>query len=237
MKERKWRVTTIVCAGVFMSSLDLFIVNIAFPSISRSFGEVSLSSLSWVVNAYSIVFAALLVAAGRWADAFGRRRAFLLGLAAFAAASTACALAPSVPALVRGADRAGGWRGADAADLAWADPAGVQASGAPRRDWRMGGDGAVAAAAGPPLGGLLVQADWRLVFLVNVPVAIAGLVAGRRVLIERRERGARRPDLLSAAGFTVAVSTLVLAIVKGPAWGWASAPVLALGRWPPGCFS
>ena len=100
MMQRKWRVSLIVCVGVFMSSLDLFIVNIAFPAISKHFGGSSLGSLSWILSGYAIVFAALLVPAGRWADAFGRKRAFLLGLAIFVASSAACALAPSVAFLV-----------------------------------------------------------------------------------------------------------------------------------------
>ena len=92
--QRKWLVTLIVCSGVFMSSLDLFIVNIAFPSIAKNYSGSSLSSLSWIVSGYSIVFAALLVPAGRWADAFGRKRAFMLGLAVFVLASAACARRP-----------------------------------------------------------------------------------------------------------------------------------------------
>src|SRR6478609_1142423 len=98
--QRKWIVSLIVCTGVFMASLDLFIVNIAFPAIGGHFGGASLASLSWVLSGYAIVFAALLVPAGRWADAFGRKRAFLLGLSTFVAASAACALAPSVHALI-----------------------------------------------------------------------------------------------------------------------------------------
>src|ERR1700759_2622301 len=98
--QRKWIVSLVVCTGVFMSSLDLFIVNIAFPSISKHFGGASLGSLSWILSAYAIVFAALLVPAGRWADAVGRKRAFLLGLGISVAASAACALAPSVDFLV-----------------------------------------------------------------------------------------------------------------------------------------
>src|ERR671916_2993124 len=97
---RKWQVTLVVCGGGFMSSLDLFIVNIAFPDIARDFDGASLPALSWILSAYAIVLAALLVPAGRWADAFGRRRAFLLGLGIFVAASAACALAPSVEVLV-----------------------------------------------------------------------------------------------------------------------------------------
>ena len=98
--QRKWRVSLIVCVGVFMSSLDLFIVNIAFPAIAEHFDDASLSSLSWILSAYAIVFASLLVPAGRWADAFGRKRAFLLGLGLFVLASAGCAVAPSVGLLV-----------------------------------------------------------------------------------------------------------------------------------------
>ncbi len=98
--QRKWLVSLIVCVGVFMASLDLFIVNIAFPAIATHFGAVSLGTLSWIISGYSIVFAALLVPAGRWADAFGRKRAFLLGLAIFVLASACCALAPSVGVLI-----------------------------------------------------------------------------------------------------------------------------------------
>src|ERR1700757_1812950 len=99
LMQRKRVVTLIVCAGVFMASLDLFIVNIAFPAIATHFHGASLGSLSWILSGYAIVFAALLVPAGRWADAFGRKRAFLLGLGVFVLASAACAAAPSVGAL------------------------------------------------------------------------------------------------------------------------------------------
>jgi hypothetical protein len=88
--------------------------------------------------------------------------------------------------------------------------------------------GGIAAAAGPPLGGLLVQADWRLVFLVNVPVGLVGLVVGTRVLRERREYGAGRPDVIGAIALVTAVAALVLAIVKGQEWGWGSPATLAL---------
>ncbi len=125
--ERRWLITAIVCSGVFMSSLDLFIVNIAFPSIAHSLGDASLSSLSWVVSGYAIVFAALLVPAGRWADAFGRKRAFQLGLAIFALASAACARGAVAPGPDRRADRPGRGRGDDAPNLARADSARVPA--------------------------------------------------------------------------------------------------------------
>jgi EmrB/QacA subfamily drug resistance transporter len=226
--QRKWRVTLIVCVGVFMSSLDLFIVNIAFPDIEREFAGSSLASLSWVLNAYAIIFAALLVPAGRWADAFGRKRVFLTGLAVFVAASALCALAPSVGWLI-------GARIVQAAGGALMLPTSLglmlpefepHERGAAIGIWAA--TGGAAAAAGPPLGGLLVQADWRLVFLVNLPVGLAGLAYGARRLVERAEPGALRPDLLGAAAFVVAIGALTVAIVKGGDWaaGYAVCAVL-----------
>src|SRR5271170_2254474 len=203
--QRKWRVSLIVCVGVFMSSLDLFIVNIAFPAISKHFGGSSLASLSWILSGYAIVFAALLVPAGRWADAFGRKRAFLLGLAIFVASSAACALAPSVAFLV-------GARLVQAVGGALMLPTSLglilpefAASERHKAIGMWAATGGVAAASGPPLGGLLVQADWRWVFLVNVPVGLLGLAFGARTLVERRERGGARPDLLGAASLILAV--------------------------------
>jgi EmrB/QacA subfamily drug resistance transporter len=226
--QRKWRVSLIVCTGVFMSSLDLFIVNIAFPAIAKHFGGASLSALSWIVSGYAIVFAALLVPAGRWADAFGRKRAFLLGLGVFVGASAACALAPSVGFLVgaRVVQAAGG-------SLMLPTSLGLMLPefAAHERHTAIGAwaaTGGIAAACGPPLGGLLVQADWRLVFLVNVPVGLAGLGFGLRTLAERREPRSARPDLFAAAALIVAVGALVVAIVKGQEWGWGSAAVLVL---------
>jgi EmrB/QacA subfamily drug resistance transporter len=226
--QRKWRVSIIVVAGVFMSSLDLFIVNIAFPSIARHFGGASLSSLSWVLSAYAIVFAALLVPAGRWADAFGRKRAFLLGLGVFVAASAGCAAAPSVGALVaaRVVQAIGG-----ALMLPTSLGLMLPEFEPEKRHVAIGlwaASGGIAAAAGPPLGGLLVKADWRLVFLVNLPVGLAALEAGVRTLPERREQNAGRPDLAGAATLIVAIGALVVAIVKGQEWGWGSAGVIAL---------
>src|SRR4051812_23724985 len=100
MQRRPWTVMAIVGVGVFLGSLDLFIVNIAFPDLEREFEGSSLAGLSWVLNAYAVVFAALLVPAGRWADRAGRKRGFLLGLALFIAASALCAAASSVGVLV-----------------------------------------------------------------------------------------------------------------------------------------
>lgn len=226
--SRRAKVTLTVCVGVFMASLDLFIVNIAFPDIARDFSGTSLGTLSWVLNAYAIAFAALLVPAGRWADRTGRKRAFLGGLALFSIASAACAAAPSVTALI-------GARALQAVGAAAMIPTSLglllPEFPANRRGAAVGiwaAVGGVAAAAGPPVGGLLVQAGWRWVFIVNVPIGIAALVAGSRLLVEVRDREGARPDLIGAALFTGAIAALTLGIVEGPDWGWGSGRVVGL---------
>src|SRR4051794_14738 len=227
--SNRWRVLAVVSLAVFMSSLDLFIVNIAFPDIRRDFAGTSLAGMSWILNAYAIVFAALLVPAGRSADRIGRRRFFLAGLALFTFASALCAAAPSVELLV-------GARVLQAVGAAAVFPTSLalvlpEFPADERRTavaaWAA--VGAVAAAAGPPLGGVLVQAGWQLVFLVNVPIGIALLVIASRMLREQREDpGAPRPDLLGAGLLTASIATLTLGIVKAPAWGWGSARVVAV---------
>src|SRR3954471_3788655 len=226
---RRWKVLAVVSVAVFMSSLDLFIVNIAFPDIARDFAGTSLSSLSWILNAYAIVFAALLVPAGRSADRLGRRRSFLAGLALFTFASALSAAAPSVELLVAARVlQAVGAAAVFPTSLALVLP---EFPADERRTavavWAA--VGGVAAAAGPPVGGLLVQGGWQLVFLVNVPIGIALFFVAARVLREQREdAGAPRPDLLGALLLTAAIGTLTLGIVKAPAWGWGSARVIAL---------
>jgi EmrB/QacA subfamily drug resistance transporter len=222
-----WRVLAIVSVGVFMAGLDLFIVNIAFPDLQRDFGA-SLASLSWILNAYAIVFAALLVPAGRLSDRAGRKRGFLGGLSLFVAASALCAAAPSVETLVAA-------RVFQAAGAAFMLPTslGLLLPEFPpsQRATAVGAwaaVGGVAAAAGPPIGGLLVEASWRLVFLVNVPVGLVTLVIAARALREHRDPDQRlRPDLVGAAALAVGIASLVLGIVKGPDWGWGSAQVVA----------
>jgi EmrB/QacA subfamily drug resistance transporter len=225
--ERKWRVLMVVVVGVFMAGLDVFIVNIAFPQIHRDFPHTSLGSLSWVLNAYTIVLAAFLVAAGRWSDAMGRKRSFLLGIGLFTAASAACAAAPSINFLI--AARA--VQGLGAALLMPASLGLLLPEFPPRQQHVAIGAwaavGGIAAAAGPPLGGLLVQASWRWVFLVNVPIGLVSLLVGLRVLREIRHPETARPDLLGAGLLTVGIASLVVAIVQGPAWGWTDARTLA----------
>ena len=164
-----------------MSNLDLFIVNVALPSIGADFGG-SLARLSWILNGYAIAFAALLIAAGRLGDRIGQRRVFLAGVAVFTLASALCAAAPNLGVLV--AARVLQAAGAAAliptslALLLAATPVHKRAGAV--RGWAA--IGGVSAALGPVAGGLLVQADWRWVFLVNLPIGIAAIVAGRIVL-------------------------------------------------------
>jgi EmrB/QacA subfamily drug resistance transporter len=226
--SRRAKVTLTVSAGVFMASLDLFIVNIAFPDIQRDFAGTNLSTLSWILNAYAIGFAALLVPAGRWADRTGRKRAFLGGLALFSLASAACAAAPSVTFLVAA-------RAVQAVGAALLIPTSLglllpeyapEKRGAAVGIWAV--VGGVAAAAGPSIGGLLVQAGWRWVFIVNVPIGLVTLIAASGLLKEVRDRAGARPDLVGAGFFSAGIAALTLAIVKGQQWGWGGARVLGL---------
>jgi EmrB/QacA subfamily drug resistance transporter len=216
----------IVLTGVFLSSLDLFIVNIAFPSISSTFHGESLSSLSWVLSAYTIVFAAALVPAGRWADRAGRKRAFLLGLAIFTASSALCAVAPSLEFLV-GARVLQAFGGALMlpTSLGLLLPAfGPARKGAAIGLWSA--VGGAAAAFGPPIGGLLVQVSWRWVFLVNLPFSVLALIFGLRVLEEVRDPVAHKSDLFGAALLSISVASAVAAIVQGSTWGWTSPRII-----------
>jgi len=229
LRSRTARVAAVVCAAIFMSSLDLFIVNIAFPQLARDFGGTSRETLSWVLSAYAIVFAALLVPAGRIADLIGRKRVFLAGLLLFTAASAICAAAGSVELLIA----ARGLQAVGAATLLPTSLALLLPEFPPARRGAAVGIwaavGGAAAAAGPPLGGLLVEASWRWVFLVNVPIGILTALAAARVLREAREPAGRRlPDVLGAAVLMAAIASLALAIVEGGRWGWGSPRIVAL---------
>jgi EmrB/QacA subfamily drug resistance transporter len=220
-------VLLLVSAASFLASLDLFIVNIAFPEIRLAFPGGDLGSLSWILNGYTVMFAAFLAPAGRLADRYGRRRLFLVGVAIFTAASAACAFAGSIPMLVAfrvvQAVGAGLIMPTSLALLLTAFPAAKRAAAV--GTWSS--IGAMAAALGPPVGGLLVEASWRWVFLVNLPIGVAALVFGPLVLRESRDTSTGVPDLLGAAGLLVGVGALTFALVEAPDAGWASAEVLA----------
>ena len=220
------RVTAIVSVlslAVFMSSLDLFIVNLAFPYIGRQYPGTSLGSLSWVLNAYTIVFAAVLVPAGRWADRAGRRRVLIGGMGTFVLGSVLCGVAPGVAALIAA-------RILQAAGAGLMVPASlslVLAAVPPRARPQALGTwaalGALGAALGPVIGGSLVQLNWRWVFWINVPVGLAAVALAYRLVPESRDETARgRPDLIGAGLLAAAVGLVAFALVKAPAWGWGS---------------
>jgi EmrB/QacA subfamily drug resistance transporter len=220
-------VLAVLSTAAFMASLDLFIVNVAFADIARDFHGESLGNLSWILNGYAVLYAALLVPLGRLADRYGRKAGFLAGLALFTAASVACAVSPNLWSLVA-------FRGLQAVGAAALTPTslGLLLAATPDtekvkavRIWAA--IGALAAAFGPVVGGVLVQADWRWVFLVNLPVGVAGWIAAQRLVPDSRDVSVERvPDLVGAAYLAAGVGALALALVKGPDWGWASAPDL-----------
>jgi EmrB/QacA subfamily drug resistance transporter len=214
-------VFAVLALAVFISSLDVFIVNIAVPAIQASFRGSSVASVSWVLNAYAIVFAALLIPAGKLGDVVGRRRVFAAGLLAFAIGSALCALAPSLGFLIG----ARVLQGAGAAAVTPTSLGLLLPSIPPQRRAAAIGAwaalGAVGAASGPPLGGLLSDASWHWIFIVNIPLAVAALVGTYRVLPEVRDPARPPlPDLLGTVVLVVAVSLATLGLVQGTAWHW-----------------
>jgi EmrB/QacA subfamily drug resistance transporter len=211
-----------------MASLDLFIVNVAFDDIGRDFRGVSTGNLSWVLNGYAIVYAALLVPLGRLADRSSRKVGFLLGLGVFTAASAACAVSTDLPALVA-------FRLVQAVGAAALTPTSLglllpvfapdKRAGAVRV-WAA--TGALAAAFGPVAGGLLVELSWRWVFLVNLPIGLAALLAAVRFVPDSRDPvTGPLPDLMGAVLVAVSVGSVALALVEGGTWGWGSARTVA----------
>jgi EmrB/QacA subfamily drug resistance transporter len=229
LTSRRGVVFAVTALGAFMASLDLSIVNIAFPALARSFPHDGRAELAWVITGYGIVFGALLVTAGRTADRIGRRRVFFTGLGVFCAGSALCGVAPSVALLVAGRLV----QGVGAAALLPASLGlllgSVPASRRSQTVALWGGVGALAVATGPSLGAVLVSAGgWRWAFFVNLPVGALAWLVGRRVLVESTvdEAGAA-PDYAGVVLVSAALAALVLAISQGPTWGWSSLRIIA----------
>jgi EmrB/QacA subfamily drug resistance transporter len=217
----------LACGGSFLAFLDATVTNLAVPALTHDFGGVSITSLSWVVTLYTTVFAALLAPAGRMADVLGRRQLYVLGVITFTAASLAAALAPAfwVVLLARAA------QGAGAAAMMPASLAFVLAEAPPEMRTKAIGlwsaAASAAAAIGPALGGVIVDAlGWRALFVINLPLgAVLARVALRRPPTPAQHE--RVPDLTGTALLTVGVGMLVLAITEGQHWGWVRPPTLA----------
>ena len=226
--SREWKVLLLSSLAVFMVFLDVTIVNIAFPAIRHTFADTSLSDLSWVLNGYNVVVAALLVPAGRIADRLGRRRVFFVGLALFLLGSVISGSASSAAMLIaaRVVQALGGAALIPASLGLVLEEVPAEKRAMATSVWAAAG--AVAAATGPSLGGVLVETtSWRWAFFVNLVIAI-GMLRAPRLLRETRESDSNgTPDLLGAAMLVVAVGALALGIVKAPDWGWTSDRVLA----------
>ncbi|OYD68532.1 MFS transporter [Rhodococcus sp. OK302] len=217
----------ILSGAPFVASLDLFVVNVAFGDIAKSFPGHSLGEFSWILNGYAIVYAALLIPLGRWADRIGPKRAFIAGLALFTLASAACAFSPSLWMLVAfrivQAIGAAALTPASLGLLINALPAAKRQSGV--RIWAAAG--AAAAAFGPVVGGILVEASWHWVFLINLPIGIALLYFAVRLVPDVAEKDPDAGiDLVGAALLIFGIGALALALVQGPDWGWTDPRII-----------
>jgi len=228
-ENRRWWTLAAVAFGLFMIMLDNTVVNVALPSIERDL-HVSISSLEWIVTAYALTFAALLITGGKLGDLFGRRRIFIVGIAIFTLSSLACGLAPSSGFLI-------GARAVQGIGAALMNPASlsiITATFPPReRGQAIGiwaGVSAMALAIGPLIGGLIVDnINWNWIFFINVPVGVVGIVVSRLVIKESRdtshEQSVDVPGLVLSSGGLFALS---YALIEGNSHGWTSPEILGL---------
>lgn len=226
-----WRVLGLTCGAVFVVSLDATVIIAAFSELRRHFADVAPARLSWVLNAYTLTYAALLVPLGRWGDTHGRRRAFLLGLAWFTVASAACGLAPDATTLI-------GARTAQAIGAALLTPAALALvlRAMPEENRALavslwGAVGALAAALGPACGSWLIEVfSWRAIFWINLPAGVVIGWLGVRALAESNDgRTATRPDWTGSALLAGGVGLLTFACLQAGASGARMAAALAGG--------
>jgi EmrB/QacA subfamily drug resistance transporter len=225
--ERKWWTLIAVCVGTFMLLLDVTIVNVALPAIQSSL-NASFSDLQWVVDAYALMLAALLLTTGSLADLFGRRRVFVIGLVIFSLSSLLSGLAttPLWLNLARGAQGIGG-----AAMFSTSLALLGSAFQGRERGTAFGAWGAItglAVAIGPVVGGALTTGlSWRWIFLVNVPIGVVAVILCLTRVDESRQPRAQRPDVIGVITFSGALGALVYALIKGNAKGWGSTAIVA----------
>ncbi|HEY8583643.1 MAG TPA: DHA2 family efflux MFS transporter permease subunit [Capillimicrobium sp.] len=231
LQARRWRIFGVMMIAWAMSMLDASIVNISIPTLQRDL-DADVGDASWVVTAYNLAFAVLLVPMGRLADQFGRRRLFVIGLAVFTLGSALCAIAPSIEALI-------GFRVLQGAGAGILAPLGfaiaVLVFPPHQRGFGLSLIAIVALvsnASGPVIGGLLVDlAGWEWIFLVNLPFGVLGVVLALRWWPETWDLTAgRRVDWLGMALLAGAVASLVFALVEGGERGWTSPLILFLAQ-------
>lgn len=226
--RRRWTVLAVCCLSMFLVGLDTTIVNVGLPAIGRGL-DVDTRGLEWIVDAYTLVLASLLISSGALADRFGRRRVFQCGLAVFGAASLVCALAPSAGVLVA----ARTLQGIGASMLSPVALA-IVVNAMPDPKERAQAIGIWASvfglsmAAGPVTGGaLLAGLDWRALFWINAPVIAAALLLSAVFVPESRAPRARRLDLPGQVLLTMVLAVVVGVLIEGPRIGWTSPAALA----------
>ena len=226
-RDPKWWTLAAVCLGTFMLLLDVSIVNVALPAIQRSLHS-TFADLQWVVDAYALTLAALLLTAGSLADMFGRRKLWVVGLVVFTASSALCGAAqsPLMLELSRGLQGVGG-----AIMFAVSLALLANAFRGKERGVAFGVWGAitgVAVAIGPIIGGALVTGlSWRYIFFVNLPIGAVAVVLSVTRVVESRNEHARRPDWAGFTMFTVALASLVYALIESGTAGFGSTRVIA----------
>jgi EmrB/QacA subfamily drug resistance transporter len=225
----KWLTLGAMCFALFMMMLDNTVVNIALPTIQQKFNATT-SALEWIVNGYTLSLAVLMVTMGKLGDIFGRKRVFLIGLTMFTAASLACGLAPNLGSLVffrvlqgiGGSIMMPGTLSIITATFQGKERA--QAIGI----WA--GISGLALAAGPVVGGALVQyASWHWIFFINVPVGIVAFLVATRVVRESSDPTASHTvDYPGVVTLTGSICALTLALIEGQGWGWTSGRIVGL---------
>lgn len=226
---RDRRTLTIASLASLATFLDTTILFVAFPDIGRTFSDTGAAELSWVLNAYTIVFAAMLIPAGKIADRVGHRRSFLFGSTLFTVASMACGLAPTAEILIAARVlQASGGAILIPSSLALVMHA-YSREQLPRAVAIWGAAGAVAGALGPTLGAAVVQAfGWRWAFFINLPVGIYTWVAGRRTLAESSSPDTALPAPAGVVLVAAAAGVISYAVVATEDHGWASAATFGL---------
>ncbi len=225
----RWLILAVLCLAQLVVVLDNTVLTVAVPVLTVEL-DAGTADVQWMINAYALMLSGLLLSAGSAVDRYGRRRMLLVGLALFGLGSTAAGLARTAEQLI--AARAG--MGVGGALLATATLAvAMQVFDAAERSRAIGiwaATSALGFAAGPPIGGLvLAHLPWGAIFLVNVPIVVVCLLAGRILVPESRDPTGGRLDLGGAALSTAGLTAIVWAIISGPERGWASAPVLGVG--------
>jgi EmrB/QacA subfamily drug resistance transporter len=225
--ERRQQGLFVVCGAMLISAVDMTIVNVALPDIAQDL-DAGVGELQWVLDAFLVALAGLLLVGSGLADRFGRKRIFLAGMAAFGASSTLCALAPSPVALIG----ARALMGASAACVLPPALSLIAVMFPPEERPKALGVWAAAAGVGlvigPVLGGILVrEVGWQAVFLVNVPVTLVVVPVGLRVLPESTRPGTPPIDILGVALSIIALGGIVSALIEGPDAGWSSPFVIA----------